>query len=183
MFSGLPCKTHIAGKALSTIRKRMHQMTKVFQWRESTEFDEEPLFPITAHWVNLYVRHLLHTFAKPSVFQGVLELVNFLHHVLGVEVSQDAIRAPWIRGVIRRVNQTRPPRKQARPLKVCELEVLEQVLSSEKFCLQDRYAAGVFLFATYSRARVGDLKCIGKCITDVTQRPDGTHYGYIEMHS
>ena len=46
----------------------------------------------------------------------------------------------------------------------------------------DRYAAGCFLMMVYSRARVGDMAAINRCLADVSPLGDGL-VGYLEVHS
>ena len=73
----------------------------------------------------------------------------------------------------------RQPRKQARALLVKEVIFLEDYLECESNLLLGRYAAGSFLFALHSRARLGDLKEICEVILDFM--PSGE--GFIRMLS
>ena len=89
---------------------------------------------------------------------GILEVIRFLQHVLGVEVDPSALSSPMIKGRMRKGRLNRASRNQARPLAANEVLWLEAFLADLKRSLLDRYAAGCFLMAIYGCARLGDLK-------------------------
>ena len=63
------------------------------------------------------------------------------------------------------------------------LQFLEQLLEDHKAPLVDRYATGVALFATYARARFGDLKQIAEIFVDEAAPTENEGLGYLEMMS
>eukprot|EP00435_Cladocopium_sp_Y103_P042275 s848_g11.t1 len=106
-----------------------------------------------------------------------------MKHVVGLDCDLTAFESAWVSGVIRSAQQSRPLRKQSTTLNVKTLQYLENFLCSQEHSIVDRFAAGIFLFATYSRARFGDLRRIAKIIIDpATEESEGS-LGYIEMHS
>ena len=67
--------------------------------------------------------------------------------------------------------------------KVKALQFLEQFLEDHKAPPVDRYATGVALFATYARARFGDLKQIAEIFIDGVAPTENEGLGYLEMMS
>ena len=132
--------------------------------------------------VHSYIKSVIDNGAGYSSVNGFMECIRFMHHVLGFEAPQGLLQDPWIAGELRKLKQERPLRKQSRTLTVRELVHLEGLLSDGSRSIVDRYAAGCFLFGTYSRSRVGDLACIEQYIIHV-HRTDQGHVGYIELHT
>ena len=84
---------------------------------------------------------------------------------------------------MRAASQKRPLRKQSVVLTVRALQVLEQFLEDQEAPLVDRYATGVALFATYARARFGDLRQIAEIFVDEVAPNENESLGYLEMMS
>ena len=84
---------------------------------------------------------------------------------------------------MRAASQQRPLRKQSAVLTVKALQFLEHFLEDQKAPLVDRYATGVTLFATYARARFGDLKQISEIFVDKVAPTENGGLGYLEMMS
>ena len=169
----------LAGKATSTINRRYDQLGKYVGW--ATTEGKEP-FPVTKRMIVEYVRHLV-TLKKPhSAYSGFVEVMKFSKHVMGLKVDLDAFQEPWVQGVFRGASQVRPLRKQSTTLTVKALCYLEELLENENWSAVDRFAVGVFLFATYARARFGDLKEIAAVIIDQAE-PGSRSLGYLELHS
>ena len=108
-----------------------------------------------------------------SSISSFLETCRFLHHVLGVDMRDNAVSNPVVQGRLRAARLTRPPRRQARPLSVAEVSFLESFVCDVTRTLQDRYCAGAFLFAVHSRARLGDLQAIKCFVSDLTDDGGG----------
>ncbi|CAL1129302.1 unnamed protein product [Cladocopium goreaui] len=89
----------------------------------------------------------------------------------------------WATSDAKLAGQNRPMRKQSSVLTVSALQFLEAELDNENLALVDRYAIGVVLFATYSRARFGDLRKISSVILDEANSTSTGCLGYIEMNS
>ena len=95
--------------------------------------------------------------------------MNFATFVLGLparDLGKPLVSA-FTKGIRDKAATRRPERKQARPLKVSEVMHLEEMLGNDKVDLQDRYAAGAFLFAIYARCRWSDLKRVQDFDLDV----------------
>ena len=102
---------------------------------------------------------------------------------MGLECDVTAFETAWVNGIFRLAGQNRPTRKQSSVLTVSALQFLEAELDNENLALVDRYAIGVVLFATYSRARFGDLRKISSVILDEANSTSTDCLGYIEMNS
>ena len=104
-----------------------------------------------------------------GTLSGFIEAVNFATFVLGLparDLGKPLVSA-FTKGIRDKAATRRPERKQARPLKVSEVMHLEEMLGNDKVDLQDRYAAGAFLFAIYARCRWSDLKRVQDFDLDV----------------
>lgn len=109
--------------------------------------------------------------------------MKFMHHVVGLDCDLTAFNSAWVCGIIRSSQQSRPLRRQSSTLNVKSLLFLEMFLADQKRALVDRFAAGVFLFAVYARARFGDLRRISRAIIDEVQENADGSLGFIELHS
>ena len=129
------------------------------------------------------MRHLRNESATHSRLQGFLEVLRFAKHVVGLSRQLEAFESAWVAGIVRAAAQNRPLRKQSSVLTVSALQYLETILEDETVALVDRYAAGVILSATYSRARFGDLRQIAGIVIDEAPKGERDQLGYLEMDS
>ena len=172
------------GKAASTLNRRLTQISQYIKWVGENEVGIMGPFPVTGDCIVGYVHHLQSNGAQHSTFAGFVQVLTFMKFVLGLECDLQTFKSAWVAGVIRGVNQRRPLRKQSSVLSVCAVQWLEQFLADETRAIVDRYAAGVVLFAIFSRSRFGDLKSISKILIDVPVEVLGVpHVGYLELHS
>ena len=169
----------LGGKALSTLEKRLRQVKAFLAW--ALLFHVKP-FPLTEHVCRMYLKKLVEDAAPASRIKGVLEMVSFLRHVVGLPIAENAGDSPWIRGVLRNAAAGAKPTAKARPLTVGEVSALEEFLKKGQGAVQDLYAAGCFLFLVYSRARFGDCKEVSNVVFDLIQR-DSDVVGYAEVLS
>eukprot|EP00435_Cladocopium_sp_Y103_P071119 s179_g36.t1 len=171
----------LGGKSPATLSRRLSQITQFVRW--GTEEAKRLPFPISAELIKNYIRHLRNKDAGHTAFKGFHEVLKFMKHVVGLDCDLTAFDSAWVSGVIRAAQQSRPLRKQSATLNVKTLQFLESYLSDATRSLVDRFAAGVFLFAVYARARFGDLRQIAKVILDVATGESDGSLGFIEMHS
>eukprot|EP00435_Cladocopium_sp_Y103_P032700 s386_g8.t1 len=171
----------LAGKSPATLSRRLSQITRYVKW--ASEAAKRPPFPVTSELVKNYVRHLRNLDSSHSAFRGFQEVLTFIKHVIGLDCDLSAFDSAWIAGVMRAAQQSRPLQKQSTTLNVKTLQFLEQFLQDQGRSLVDRYAAGVIVFAVYSRARFGDLRRIARIILDEADGGSDGSLGFIEMHS
>eukprot|EP00435_Cladocopium_sp_Y103_P045581 s2791_g13.t1 len=174
-------KDVLGGKSLGTIKQRLAQISKYVKW--ATSDAKRPPFPATAELIKNHVRHLRHDSASHSRYTSFVEVMKFAKHVMGLDCDISAFETAWVAGILRGAAQARPLRKQSTVPSVAALKHLENFLSDESVALVDRYAAGVFLFAVFARARFGDLRKISSITLDEAEHADGDHLGYLEMSS
>lgn len=171
----------LGGKAVATIRQRLTQLGKYVKW--ATCDAKRPPFPATAELIKNHIKHLRNESATYSRLVGFHEVMKFSKHVMGLDCDVAAFETAWVNGIFRTAGQNRPLRKQSSVLTVAALQFLEAELDNENLALVDRYAIGVILFATYSRARFGDLRRVSSIILDEASSMDADCLGYIEMNS
>ena len=94
--------------------------------------------------------------------------VNFCEKVLNIQDVGTAI-TPKAMNISELANARRKEKRQARVLSVQEVCSLESFLSNEKNLIVDRFAAGCFLFALFSRSRWSDLRCVHGYATDILE--------------
>lgn len=138
---------------------------------------------MTSELVKNYVRHLRNIEATFSKYTGFLETLKFSKYVVGLDCDLEAFKSAWVSGIMRVAGQTRPLRRQSSVLTVEALLFLESVLENQQIAGVDRYAVGVTLFATYSRARFGDLRSIASILIDEVPPNKEENIGFLEMHS
>ena len=164
----------LGGKATSTLGKRIGQLVSYFRWCDKEGFE---YFPVTREKSRGYIGDARQGHGAAGRVSGFIECLTFLHHVLGFDVDLSDLADPWLKGVQRQLQASRPPRRQARPLTCREVLILEEALANPSLVVQDRMACGVMLFAIYSRARASDLSSLCSLEIDPGDEP-GT--GYIE---
>jgi hypothetical protein len=167
----------LGGKSPATLPRRLSQLTRFAKWARE-EANRLP-FPLTSELIKNYIRYLRNIGSGHAAFKGFAEVLKFEKHVVGLS----ALDSAWVSGIIRAAQQQKPLRKQSTTLNVNTLQFLEMYLCNLAFALIDRFAAGVFLFAIYSRARYGDLRRIAKIIIDEVSESNESSLGFIEMLS
>ncbi|CAE7260491.1 unnamed protein product [Symbiodinium sp. CCMP2592] len=164
----------LAGKATSTLLKRARFSARFVCWADKHHMKA---FPMSLEFLVSFLKPLAAE-ARNSAIREAMETVNFLEHVLGIEIEQGIGDNPWVKGALRGANIRTCDPKRSRVLKVEEVLLLEGALIDGALDKVDRYATGVFLFQLYSRARVSDLRNISKLELDL----DGDT-GFIEVRT
>ncbi|CAE7309134.1 unnamed protein product [Symbiodinium sp. CCMP2592] len=164
----------LAGKATSTLLKRARFSARFICWADKHHVKA---FPVSLEFLVSFLKPLA-AGARNSAIREAMETVNFLEHVLGIEVEQGIGDNPWVKGALRGANIRTCDPKRSRVLQIDEVLLLEGALIGDALDKVDRYATGVFLFQLYSRARVSDLRNISKLELDL----DGDT-GFIEVRT
>ena len=115
-----------------------------------------------------------------SKLESALKACNFARFVLGVDVAGEPLKHPVVMGRLRRARLFRAPKGKARAMSVQEIVFLESFLRDTSQAPHDLFAAGAYLFAVHSRARMGDLAEVHSFRCDFTEGGGG---GYIECVS
>ena len=150
------------------VAKRVNSLAKYCLWHRSFFYRKHP-FPLDSEDVAEYIWEKHQDGMPYSAMMSFLEAANFAVHVLGLPLKRpDApLVAAFTKGILDTAAKKRPVRKQARPLQLAEIVLLEEMLSNEALDIFDRYAAGAFLFAVYARCRWSDLRSVHGCEIDV----------------
>ena len=147
----------LEGKAEATLKKRLAASSKYVQFCCNAGVSG---FPLDVQPVLQYTAALMETTKVHGALTGFVEVCGFLIYVLGVREANGAPSHPILKARLRKVRVSRPPRRQARAMTVCEKCALEDYVRNTKNAAQDRFAAGCFLFGIYSRSRLGDLRSV-----------------------
>ena len=139
-------------RSQNTVLKRANSIIRFTHWFTKFSFSISP-FPLTAADVEAYLEHLQEQEASPSALSSFVEAVNFCEKVLNIPHAATAI-TPKAMNICELANSRRHEKRQARVLSVVEVASLEEFLSNERNLIVDRFAAGCFLFALYSRSRM-----------------------------
>ena len=164
----------LAGKATSTLLKRVRFSAKLVAWAHKQHV---VAFPISLDFLVSFLKPLASE-GRNSAIRETLETVNFLEHVVGIKVETGIGGNPWIKGALRGANMRTSDPKRSRTLKVDEVLLLESALIEDSLDKVDRYALGAFLFQLYARARVSDLRNISKLELDLEGET-----GFIEIRT
>ena len=161
----------------NTVLKRVNSIIRFTHWFTKFSFSITP-FPLHAADVEAYLEYLQEQKASPSALSGFVEAVNFCEKVLNIPHIATTI-TPKALNICELANSRRREKRQARVLSVAEVASLEDFLSNERNLIVDRFAAGCFLFALYSRSRWSDLRCV-YCYTADILELEGKITGYLE---
>ena len=145
-------------KSVNTVLKRANSILNYFSWcRENHPF--RPPIPFEGAIIDEYLRFLRDAGKPVSVLRGFSEAVNFCLYVVGLGASSDRpVWSPWAKGLVSFLDLNRRCKRSRQPLTVAQVKWLESFLADVTNGLVDRYAAGVCLFAVFSRSRASDLK-------------------------
>ena len=164
-------------RSQNTVLKRANSIIRFTHWFTKFSFSITP-FPLTTADVEAYLEHLQEQEASPSELSSFVEAVNFCEKVLNIPHVATAI-TPKAMNICELANSRRHEKRQARVLSVVEVAALEGFLSNERNLIVDRFAAGCFLFALYSRSRWSDLRCVYSHTADIVEI-EGKITGYLE---
>ena len=170
-------------KSPHTVEKRAASLMRFFKWLQAeAELDEqtreEPLSPSEAS-VYRFCRHISAGSKGKLAAQGFVQALTFVRFVLAVPAVQSCL-SPRVQGPADRMAGEHEPSNQARDLTVLEVMFLEQCLADTSLhLLDDRFAAGVFLFQLYARNRWSDIRFVKTLEFDILQL-EGETRGYIE---
>ena len=167
-------------RSQNTVLKRANSIIRFTHWFAKFSFSITP-FPLTSADVEAYLEHLQEQEASPSALSALssfVEAVNFCEKVLNIPHVATAI-TPKAMNICELANSRRHEKRQARVLSVAEVASLEEFLSNERNLIVDRFAAGCFLFALYSRSRWSDLRCVYSHTADIVEI-EGKITGYLE---
>ena len=164
-------------RSQNTVLKRANSIIRFTHWFTKFSFSISP-FPLTAADVEAYLEHLQEQEASPSALSSFVEAVNFCEKALNIPHVATTI-TPKAMNICELANSRRREKRQARVLSVAEVASLEEFLSNERNFIVDRFAAGCFLFALYSRSRWSDLRCVYSYTADIVEM-EGKITGYLE---
>ena len=165
------------GRSQNTVLKRANSIIRFTHWFTKFSFSISP-FPLFAADVEAYLEYLQEQEASPSALSSFVEAVNFCEKALNIPHVATTI-TPKAMNICELANSKRREKRQARVLSVAEVASLEDFLSNERNLIVDRFAAGCFLFALYSRSRWSDLRCV-YCYTADILEIEGKITGYLE---
>ncbi|CAE7763885.1 SLC24A2 [Symbiodinium sp. CCMP2592] len=154
----------LAAKATSTINARANCLLRFVSWAKG---NMPFVFPLTEHAVYAYFEEKKSTAAATS-FRSLLSSVAFAQHVVGLEGCDKVYTSGRVRGLASKLYMQKRKLKQRNPLRVSDVILLERICCKlEDRSLQDRIAAGFFLFLIYARARYSD----GQNVASLTDSP------------
>ena len=143
----------LAAKATSTINARANSLMRFASWAKA---NMPCVFPLTEQAVYAYFEARKDT-AAATTFRSLLSAIAFAKHVVGLAGAESIYLSGRVRGLASRLYMQKRKLKQRNPLRVADVLLLERIsckLTARS--LQDRVAAGYFLFLLYARARYSD---------------------------
>ena len=115
----------------------------------------------------------------PTFPRSLIISISFAHHLLGLKGDIGQIASGRTKGLTHSWFLKKRRLVQKPPLSVEQLVALEKIVVNEAKGVQDRIAAGFFVFTTYCRARYSDALNVAALRLDITLR-DGMAHGWIE---
>ena len=167
-----------AGKSTATLTKRANTLLRYLQFFKGLG-EQEPFLPLDCELLYKYLQHLRDA-QKFSAIRDMMQCVSFCYHVAGMP-ALDVAEFPWIKGITRDSFMHRKALRQSRTLTVREVVALENFVIADTGHPMDRFAAGVFLFMLYSRARSSDIRNLDAAKIDVG--PVDSRHGYFEFET
>ena len=171
-----------ARKATSTLSKRFYSMNRYvnFCCRNGLQF-----FPVREQVVFTYLQHLKHDDkASPSVGRSLLEAIRFSRGVLGLKSDLVELGSSRVDGVAVELARRAGPLRQAAPLTVHQVKLLEKLVASADD-VKDRATFGSMLVLLYACGRFSDGQRAVQMILDADLRnidvTDVAGQGFMEL--
>ena len=162
-------------KSPRTALKRAQTLLQYFSWLQMHIVGWDP-------WNRSHCLRYLQQdgHSRPSASRGMtlLEAFRFSRYVLGIEIPDELLCDPQLRGRAQRLMAEKASYKPARPLKVSEVALLETSMQEPMDSI-DKYMLCAVIFAILSRSRWSDLKFIDQIWIDKLEYK-GELYGFVE---
>ena len=163
-------------KSTATLQSRVSPMVRFVQYcgRNSRQ-----AFPVDEAVVYEYLVDESQRCA-PTYMKSFLSSLAFCHFVLGLAGAEGSFKSQRVRGLATQSFLEKRKTTQRLPLLHGEVLRLEKIVTGEiGASIQDRHAAGCFLFMVYARARFSDMMNVESIKLDVVE-VDGQVRGFIE---
>lgn len=161
-------------KSPRTASKRADSLKRYFTWCLQHDCAPWPFFAIR-------IMQFLEGGSKgPAASTGValMEALRFAKFVMGIDVGDDVLNDPQLKGRVNRLYADNSKYKPARPLLCSEVALMERFVCNDKNP-GDVYLAGCCLFAIFSRSRWSDLQFLEQFWIDRIIM-EGTPRGFVE---
>lgn len=156
----------LAAKATSTIHARADAMFRYVAWYKK-DFADEPLFPFQEARVYFFITEIGKKSA-PTFPRGFCCALAFVGHVMGCPSALECLDSRRILGHASKCFKEKRMLVQKPPISSEHVRILEYaVLGKFRLKVQDRAAAGFFLFMIYARARFSDAQAASSLVADV----------------
>lgn len=162
-----------ANKSTATLFKRSNDFCRYIDWATNS-LVERPML-CDEHVIYTYMKYLRSIKAAATRPTAFLQALNFSKFTIGLQVPILTLESSRIKGAARKNLLTKRMLKQATPLTVRDMEILEHSAANAE-CPRDRVASGHYCFETYSSSRHSDANNIEKVHVDIDE--DG--YGFFE---
>jgi hypothetical protein len=166
-----------AAKATSTLGKRLGAMSKYASHCEKAHLTA---FPLSERSLYSYLSALHNDpSSSASVGKSFLEAVRFSAALLGLHGLERDKVPPRVSGLAEMLARRAPCVKQAMPLSVQQVALLEETCCNAD-ALQDRMLVGGLLLMLYSCARASDMARVVKLVIDrVDTTRDGSQKQFV----
>ena len=161
-------------KSTATLTKRANSLMKYILWAKSVNMYRPLLMeePQIYHYLN----HVRKAGCAPTMPWSFVRAVSFFGHTLGSLGAKHSAQSSRIKGLCDAEFVKKEPLKQARPLTVSEVMILENLCWNSPSC-HDRVAAGQYCFDVYASARFSDPKRAAYLKLEV----DENYEGFVEL--
>ena len=151
----------LAVKATSTLHSRANALMRYVAWASGKT---AIVFPAAEPLVYAYFDDAKDK-AAPTSLKSVLSAFAFAKYVVGLKGVDEILESGRVRGLAARLFLQKRKLLQRNPLKVEHVALLERICCGlEGRSLQDRMAAGFFLFLVHARARFSDAQRVCKLL-------------------
>ncbi len=146
----------LGAKSPKTINKRANTILSLIDWMNRRfKFT----WPFEYEYILEYMSELKNGKAVASRGRTLMEAFRFCRHVLQIGELDGLASDPQLSGRAKRLDGEKLEYKQARPLKLKEVQFMERYMESDAHN-RDKYVMGAALFALYSRSRWSDLAMV-----------------------
>jgi hypothetical protein len=154
---GIECLRDACGvKSPKTVLKRGRDLKRYAEWCDRKHLS----------WWPLSEKDLLAYIADSAAHdktklrgRDLLSAIRFFKFVFGAQIDMERVITPLVSGRVRRIQSSRPTRRQSHILTRTEILHLENLMTQQLEAV-DHYYLGCILFALFARCRWSDLACV-----------------------
>ena len=169
-------KSVFGTKSPNTVMKRANSFMSFYRW--FLLHKDGLIFPISEAVVWDYMQSLCNSSAASTTLMTFIQCLRFCHYTFGMQGCMDVVASRRVIGKAEIQLSLKKSTRQARPLRVDEVQLLHTLSASAEVSLTDRVALSHILLMLYGRCRHSDVVAVESILHDMSPAS-----GYVQLNT